>query len=194
MNMKTFFTLLALSLGLVGTIFISKGILLKTPRYMAEVSATKFGYNKDILTDLALSKADMLIGFSIIILVFTIQILNISLIPETCPFIESKQMSFTLLIFIFLTFFLIASPISHGFKKYFFKEAAVIMVRENLDESIKNNKGILRKKYSYLSITNYAQDLLNINRKREETDINLLKRIAQEVKYDLPLNVQIIEK
>jgi hypothetical protein len=71
---RTFGQIAALSLTLGAAFFLAKGTLGLSPEVIAELSVTKFGYNRAVLESLAGQAADSQVGVVLLVLAFALQL------------------------------------------------------------------------------------------------------------------------
>jgi hypothetical protein len=73
---RTLIQLTAIILTLEASWFLLQGNLGLTIKDIAEVSSTKYGYNSNIVKSLSQQKADNWVGFSLLLLAFSLQLAN----------------------------------------------------------------------------------------------------------------------
>ncbi len=73
---RTLIQLTAIILTLEASWFLLQGNLGLTIKDIAEVSSTKYGYNPNVVESLSQQKVDNWIGFSLLLLAFSLQLAN----------------------------------------------------------------------------------------------------------------------
>ncbi len=73
---RTLIQLTAIILTLEAAWFLLQGNLGLTIKDIAEVSSTKYGYNSNVVESLSQQKVDNWIGFSLLLLAFSLQLVN----------------------------------------------------------------------------------------------------------------------
>lgn len=75
--MRTFIQVSAVVLTLGSSIFLIKGNLNLTPEVIVGLSLTRFGGNPEVMKNLCDQKGDTIVGFSILMLAFLLQLWNL---------------------------------------------------------------------------------------------------------------------
>lgn len=74
---RTFIQVQALSLVLISSYFLIKGKLSLSSKNLAELSKTRWGYNKTVTKNLTTERADTIVGCVLLILSFFLQMVNL---------------------------------------------------------------------------------------------------------------------
>ena len=75
--LRTFIQVQAILLVLISSYFLIKGMLSISAKDLAELSKTKWGYNKAVTKNLTTQRADTIIGFVLLLLSFLLQTVNL---------------------------------------------------------------------------------------------------------------------
>ena len=75
--LRTFIQVQALLLVLISSYFLIKGMLSISAKDLAELSKTKWGYNKAVVKNLTMQRADTFFGFIFLLLSFLLQTANL---------------------------------------------------------------------------------------------------------------------
>lgn len=75
--LRTFIQVQALLLVLISSYFLIKGMLSISAKDLAELSKTKWGYNKAVTKNLTTQRADTIIGFVLLLLSILLQTVNL---------------------------------------------------------------------------------------------------------------------
>ena len=71
----------SLFLGLCSLVYLIKGSATSTPATIAKLSETKWGSSDEILRSLSQQRADSIVGFSLLLITFTVQTIS-ALLPD----------------------------------------------------------------------------------------------------------------
>ncbi|NQT00690.1 MAG: hypothetical protein HQ580_01560 [Planctomycetes bacterium] len=75
--LRTFIQVQALLLVLISSYFLIKGMLSISAKDLAELSKTKWGYNKAVTKNFTTQRADTIVGFVLLLLSFLFQTINL---------------------------------------------------------------------------------------------------------------------
>lgn len=75
--LRTFIQVQAILLVLISSYFLIKGMLSISAKDLAELSKTKWGYNKAVTKNLTTQRADTIVGFVLLLLSFLLQTVNL---------------------------------------------------------------------------------------------------------------------
>src|SRR5438270_455749 len=73
---RSFLQIGSISLTLASALFLAKGNLVLSVEQIAQLSATKWGYNPDVLKSLAQQRAETWVGVVFLLLAFALQVWN----------------------------------------------------------------------------------------------------------------------
>lgn len=74
--LRTFIQVVALSITFLASFFLIKGVLVLSKNDLAELSTTKWGYNLDVAKNLCHQRSDTTVGFSLLLVSFLLQLIN----------------------------------------------------------------------------------------------------------------------
>ena len=84
--LSTFVQVKAILLVLISSYFLIKGMLSISAKDLAELSKTKWDYNKTVTKNLTTQRADTIVGFILLLLSFLFQTINLLLPMRYCAF------------------------------------------------------------------------------------------------------------
>ena len=90
-SIKNFISVLSVGMSVIATYFLAKGALSISPEFLAKLASPKFDYNSDIIKSLAQQRADITVGF--VLMVVSLLMQNIRLILKI-----NRQLAVTILI------------------------------------------------------------------------------------------------
>ena len=88
--MRTFIQTLALLITLFSSLFLAKGTLTLSTMDLAELSKPKWDYNLDVAKNLCHQRADTVVGFSLLLLSYFLQLINLLFPLRWQDFLVSK--------------------------------------------------------------------------------------------------------
>lgn len=96
MEIQRFLSLLAALFGIIGAIFLSKGVLCLSPKDMVELTPphSRMGYAPEQIASFASQKADTITGVVYILMAFLIQALSLLFFNASKFFFKSNWMGF----------------------------------------------------------------------------------------------------
>jgi vacuolar-type H+-ATPase subunit I/STV1 len=130
--MRTFIQTLALLIGLFSSLFLVKGTLALSTMDLAELSKPKWDYNLDVAKNLCRQRADIVVGFSLLLLSYFLQLINLLFPMRWQDFLVSKTglvIAIIVAILIFFGFYYI----SNGLYKTYYQQVENILLK-----SVKN--------------------------------------------------------
>jgi len=188
MQLHKFLSLLAVIIGLVGAIFLAKGILVLSPKDMVHSTThySAMGWpSKRIISSMAIQKADTLIGFIFIFLAFPIQVISL-IVTDKIALGETRSRSIALAFVFVFVLTIILYLLNRGIRDYNEIEMEKLVARDYCTRRFvgrpvdpANAKGLEDMSYEYF----------NLKRKDAETQIDLIKRIAKHVGWDVPEDI-----
>ena len=124
--LRTFIQVLALALTLVASVFLLKSNLGLSVTSMAELSKTKWGYNTQIVQNLAHQQADTSAGLFFLLLAFGLQIGNL-LWPMRWDDFEVNKKGVALAVVVSILFYLVGWYVAHAKGVRSWKEAVSVL-------------------------------------------------------------------
>ena len=76
MSRDRLITLFSSLLGIIGVLFMAKGVFGMSPDVMAKLSSTYFDFNQFNVENLASQKADLLVGLILVLIAFGVSMLS----------------------------------------------------------------------------------------------------------------------
>ena len=131
-KMRTFIQILALLIALFSSLFLVKGTLALSTMDLAELSKPKWDYNLDVAKNLCHQRADTVVGFSLLLLSYFLQLINLLFPMRWQDFLVSKTglvIAIIVAILIFFGFYYI----SNGLYKTYYQQVENILLK-----SVKN--------------------------------------------------------
>src|SRR4030042_6721902 len=83
---RTLLQVASLSFTVMAAFFLIKSVLWMSPKDMAELSRTRWNYSSPVTRNLAIQKADTLIGFVLLMLSFFLALANLLWPMRSCDF------------------------------------------------------------------------------------------------------------
>ena len=96
MEYSKFFSLLAAFIGFVGALFLSKSVIMLTPKIMVQLTSpnARWDYAPEQIESMAAQKADAVVGIIFVLLAFAIHVFSIIFAPDSKKIFSSHWMSF----------------------------------------------------------------------------------------------------
>ena len=184
MELHRFFSLVAVCFGLVGSVFLAKGIIFLRPKNMLRLTSpySRLAYAPEQIDSLAAQKTDALVGVIIIFLAFLTQLVSLIVIEADTPFIKTRWVAFLAVLGIISIMTIISYYVGKKFHNDTELEIGKIAIR---DYSAERFAGVIDL-VDVKSFEIMSQDLINIRREASETKIEFLKRIAKYVGWTIP--------
>lgn len=187
MELHRFFSLLAVCIGLVGSVFLAKGIIFLRAKAMLRLTSpySRWGYAPEQIDSLAGQKADALVGAIIIFLAFLTQLVALIFVKAGTPFIKTQWVGFLTVFAIISIITIISYNVDKRFRNHTKLEIGKIAIRDYCAERFAGVIDPVNAK----SLETMSEDLLNIRREAAETRIDFLKRIAKYIGWTIPEKV-----
>lgn len=189
MELHRFISLLAASVGLIGAIFLSIGVLILSDKDMVHSTYhySAMGWpSKQIVSSMATQKAHTIVGVIFIISAFSIQVISLIFLSEDIPFVKSPVIGVgitaVLLFVLTVVFFLVDRGLQHyhelNMEKLIAKDYCANRF-ENRAVDPANVEGLAAM----------AQEYFNLKREVSETQIDFIKRIGKHIGWIIPNNI-----
>ena len=186
MELHKFLSLLAVCFGLVGSVFLAKGIIFIRHKTMLHLTSpySRYDYAPEQIDSLAAQKAWASVGIKIIILAFSIQLVALIFVEHGTLFVKSRLIG-ACIVFA-TTAILTAIFIFVAMRLHSFIRVAIgkIAVRDYCAEHFTTGK--IGSANNVKCLETMSQDLLNVNKKARETKIDFIKRVAKCVGWTIP--------
>lgn len=189
MEWNRILSLFAASLGLVGAVFLAKGVLVLNPRDMLHLTSpySRIDYAPEQIDSMATQKADILVGLIYIFLAFFIQVISLIFIADqACSFIKSRWMLFWIVSAMLLIMTIIFTLVDLKIRIYYKLEIGKIAVKDHCIHTFSRK---VIDPVNVKGLEPMAQALLDLKREDSETRANFIKRVAEYVDYSIPDDV-----
>ncbi|MBC8471568.1 MAG: hypothetical protein H8D56_19070 [Planctomycetes bacterium] len=186
MELHKSLSLLAALFGLIGAVFLSKGVLALTPKAIVYLTSPKYSTldfaSKQNILSLATQKADTLCGIGYVLLAFLIQVISLIFVRNTVFLIKSRWMVFWVAMAIIAILTVVASIVNIRYRDYI---ALVAGKNEVKDYCTKHIKGVVESAYAN-GVESGSEELLDLKREDSELQDDFIKRISEYVGYSIP--------
>ena len=79
MKLNVLLNVIGLFVGALGAFFLAKGVMGVSPDQIVKQTATKWGFNPDLIRSVSFQRADALVGFSLVLAGFALQFVAVVL-------------------------------------------------------------------------------------------------------------------
>ncbi|MDL1971246.1 MAG: hypothetical protein LWW94_09860 [Candidatus Desulfofervidaceae bacterium] len=186
MEVHTFFSLLAACFGLLGSVFLAKGILGLSPKDMLKLTTpySRLKYAPEQIDSMAAQKADAFIGVIIIFLAFLVQIVSLIFVSNNHSLLFKDQWIGSGIASAVTS---ILAIIFYSIDKYYYK---YLRLKIRKLECVAKLKDIFAKEEINSNDVKFLEgileELLSIKRKPSETKIDFIKRVAEYLGQPIP--------
>lgn len=126
---RTLLQVTSLSFTVMAAYFLIKGVLRMTPKVMSELSQTRWGYSSHVTKNLAMQKADTIVGFVLLLFSFFIALANL-LWPMRSIDFWVNWYGLILAVLLSVVFFIFARKTSDVLQQRYYEQAANILTAE----------------------------------------------------------------
>jgi len=189
MEWNRILSLFAASFGLVGALFLAKGVLVLNPRDMLHLTSpySRFDYAPEQINSMAIQKSDVLTGVIYILIAFFIQVISFIFIThQTCSFIKSKWMLFWIVFSIISITTIIFTIMNSRIRVYYKIEIGKIALKDHCIHTF-SRKPI--DPVNVKGIECMAQELLGFKRRSSESMKDFINRVASCIGWTVPDNI-----
>ena len=190
MNADRFIALLATSLGLLGSLFMARGVLQMSPDIIVKLSGTYWGFNSHEIKSLASQRADLMAGIEILIIAFCIQLLSLSRKIDEKPIFESLRQGLIINFSLVFLFGLGTSFISRFNANRYETQAKTILVQNEFSSFSKDGKITARECLDFIG---FARARLNIEGLPEDPSLESFEKCCQLSDIEIPPNLDLSE-
>jgi hypothetical protein len=169
----------------------SRAFVSLTPQITERMSATRRGYNFDIIDSLATQKADSVVGTCLISIALIIAIIYSATTPSNVIFHSSRIFAILFSITSSAIVYLLLLFISSKVKSYHRIATARIITSKRLDRLFKNKTIPL---YEIQSLRFLNEKFLNLIISTDSSNKDFLMLLANDVSLSLPEGIQIEEE
>jgi len=184
MECNRFLSLLAAGIGLVGALFLSRAVVVLSPKVMLHLTApySRIGYAPEQIASMAAQKADAQIGVFCILLAFVIQVGSLILVEENTAFTSTRWMGVWVaiaIVAVLTVFFSFLNPTMRDRNKL---EVGQVAVKEYCEDKITGMVDPVNAD----SLGQMAEQLINLKKEDSESSIDFINRISEYVGYSIP--------
>lgn len=183
MSRDRLLTLFSSLLGIIGALFMAKGIFGMSPDVMAKLSSTYIGFNQFDVENLASQKADLLVGLILVLIAFGVSMLSF-LFPDPeslSKIIGSYWHTFICAIFISLLIAGLAYWANYELRLRFALETQQVLFKHNLASAL-NYRQIYPQNFDYYRKN--AENFLGITMKPNESERDFILCLAKALKVE----------
>lgn len=194
MEWNRFLSLLAALFGLIGAMFLSKGVLALTPKailYLTSPNYQRIDYaSEQNIRSLATQKADTVCGVFYVFLAFLIQVISLIFVRNN-PFpIKSRWLVFWVAMAFVAIFTVVLSILNIRLQNYY----TLVAVKTEVKNYCTNNiKGVVNPAFAD-GVERISEQLLYLKREDFETQKAFIERISEYVGYSIPNGTVFSEK
>lgn len=184
MEFDRFFSLLAVCVGLIGSVFLAKGIMFLSAKNLLRLTSpyARWAYAPEQINSLASQKADALTGVFVIFLAFLTQLAALILVDRGVALCKTRWAGFLMVLATISIVTIIAYLADKWYRNRTRLEIGKIAVKDYCTERF---EGVIDPS-TLQSLETMAKDLLGITRGIAEGKIDFLKRIAKHVGWTIP--------
>ena len=186
MELHRFLSLLAAFVGLVGAIFLSKGILASSHEHILKLTGpgSHWDYAPEQIDSLAKQKADTKIGVIYIILAFSIQVISLIFVTnQNISLIKTRWMLFWVILALISVLTICFSVLGNYFYKHHKREIGKIAVK---DYCIRTFSRKVIDPLNVEGLEPMSQELLNLRREPSESMEHFIRRVVKYVGWTVP--------
>jgi len=185
MALHKFLSLLAVVMGFVGAVFLAKGILVLRPKDMLETTThySAMGWpSKQIISSMAVQKADTLIGFVCMFLALLIQVVAI-LVNKEIGFAKNQLAAFCSAFIFVAALTIILYVVDNGVRNYFGFEMKKLVAQ---DYCSKRFVGRPVDSANFKGLQDMVREYFRLERGASESCADFIKRVARHVGWTVP--------
>lgn len=130
--LRTFIQCFAFLNAIISAVFLIKGVISTSVKHMVELSQTRWNYSSAVLKSLTQQRADTIVGFSLLLLSFVLQLLH-WLLPYGIGDLGIDRRGVIIAIVASIPIFIVAYGVSCFLRQKWFKQAENIL-KESTDQ------------------------------------------------------------
>ena len=190
MELRRFLSLLAAFVGLIGAIFLSKGVLALSPEAMLALTPpySRMGYAPEIIASMATQKSDTLTGVTLIGLAFLIQVISLLFVNDEMPFFKSRWLGFWVVLMVVSFLAMVFSLADMKICTWYRHQIGQIEIRRKF-EKIFSRKRI--DPVSIQGLKSMSKDLLDFGKDYPKANSAFIKELAKYVEYSIPNDIEL---
>ncbi len=189
MSLDRMLSIIAVLLGVSGSVLLGMGTLKLSARTIARMSQTYSGYNSLELRSLASQKADFVCGVLLIILAFLFQLANLLFAQESLVTYESLDVV-CIISFVCVPLLAIVFFVNRGLTKKYTIDSFKFLAKKGLQENIKRGKILEREYQDHLR---KAEGMFEMTKKEEESPTDFLIRYSDFLGLEIPPDTDMNE-
>lgn len=184
MEFDMFFSLLAVCLGLIGSVFLAKGIVFLSAKNLLRLTSpyTRWAYAPEQINSLAAQKADALTDVLVIFLAFLTQLAALVIAGRDSPLFKTQWAGILMLLAIILPLAIVAYFAGKWYRNRTRLAIGKIAVKEYCVEGFER----VIDPSTLKSLETMAKDLLGMGRGIAEGRVDFLNRLAKHVGWAIP--------
>lgn len=189
MSLDRVLSIIAVLLGVSGSILLGKGTLKLSARAIARMSQTYWGYNSLELRSLTSQKADFICGVLLIIIAFLVQLANLLFVqdsPVTYQYFDAVLIiSVVGAPLVGIVFF-----VNRRLTRKYTIDSFKFLAQEGLQENIKRGK---ISKQEYQDHLRKAAGMFEMTKREEESPTDFLDRYSDFLGLEIPADTDMNE-
>lgn len=167
-------------MGLIGAIFLAKGVLALSPKAMLELTPphARIGYAPEQIAALAAQKADTIIGVLYIVAAFLIQVVSLVFFSNSRFIIKSSWMGFWIVVLMVGALTVISSLAGSKIRNWYRIEMGKLEVEWHCRDYYSRNdfsERLIRE------VETMSRELLDLQRGENESNGDFMKRVFEFV-------------
>ncbi len=190
MELHKFLSLLAAFSGLIGTVFLSKGVLALSPEAMLDLTPphSLIGYSPEIIASLAAQKSDTLTGVMFIGIAFLVQIISLLSVNDEIYLFKSRWLGFWVVLAVISFVTIIFSLADIKINTWYKHKMGKIEIRQKFGMIFS------RKKFDPVEIQGLkpmSMQLLGFGKDYSKVNSTFIKELAKYVEYSIPNDIDL---
>lgn len=182
MSLDRVLSIIAVLLGVSGSILLGKGTLKLSARTIARMSQTYWGYNSLELRSLASQKADFICGVLLIILAFLVQLTNLLFVHDS-PLTYQYFDTVLIIAVVGAPLLAIVFFVNRRLTRKYTIDSFKFLAKEGLQENIKRGK---ISKQEYQGHLRKAVGMFEMTKREEESPTDFLGRYSDFLGLEIP--------
>lgn len=184
METQKLFSLLAASIGLVGALFLTKSVVILTPKIMLQLTSpySRVGYAPEQIASMAAQKADAVIGIVFVIIAFTIQVISLMFTSDDGVIINSRWLSIWIVLAVVSSMTIAFTLFGFHLRTRYKFETGKIALYDCFSSNFKRRIDPVHLG----TVPTMAKELLDIEKTDGESDFQFFKRISKLIGWKIP--------
>lgn len=190
MDLDRFLNLIAALLGAVGAVYVLKSVAALSPDVIERLSRTYWDFSVGQIDSITAQKADAIVGIALVLLASAIGITNEAFVPESIRLRQSRSGALFLAGALAVVAYFVLAVAGSAVQAHQKRAVVHAIVSKDLSDLLAAGK-LPTGSLSTLRV--YAHDLLGLSVSTDESARSLLNRVAQEVGFVVPENLDYSE-